>query len=313
MNDTRIYQANAITSSRHDFSPTEKNVVYRIVQKLRNEYDRGAIGENNWKDLVVRINSADFAKIADENHTKRAKDALRKLRHRDFEIEDAEGNWLNVGFINYAEYMSSSKTYEVEVSRKIMPYFLGLVKNFTALSATVAMSLRSKYSKRFYEFCCQYKQKGGFYFSLTKLREMLKAENLYKNIKDFRKCVIDTAKNELQEAWEKGNSDCYFTYSQNRKGDDITFYFSVFSRENQQGRKEVEKEEEYMQCSIFSAANKIFPNDTKFRERIMWGVKAKPSVVRPLFLRLHELQRQYKGDDLARLLRHILREDFGIK
>ena len=36
-----ISQDNALTQSRYDFSPTEKNVLYRIIQKVRHDYVEG--------------------------------------------------------------------------------------------------------------------------------------------------------------------------------------------------------------------------------------------------------------------------------
>ena len=89
-----ISQSNALTSSRYDFSPTEKNVLYHIIQKVRHDYIEGTMQRDLWDNMYVQINAADLSRIADEDHTQRARKALRDLRHKDIEIEDEEGNWL---------------------------------------------------------------------------------------------------------------------------------------------------------------------------------------------------------------------------
>ena len=308
-----IYQANALTSGRYDFSPTEKNVFYKIAQKVRNTYVEGTMIEKGWQNLIVKLNSADFAKIADENHTQRAKKALRSLRHRDIEIEDAEGNWLNVGYINYAKFLAKENTYEVEVSKEIMPYLVELVKNFTSYSITVAMALRSKYSQRLYELCCQYKAKQGFFLTQEQLRAMLKCENLYKNNKDFRRCIIEVAKKELEEMFEKEKSDLYFSYTSIGKGEGVTYYFSVFSKSKKATKKILEREREYMEYRIFEDAKKIFKEDPDFVNRIFFSLKERPGIVFPLYVKFKSKKGKYKIDDLPFVFRKILKDDFKIE
>ena len=126
--DVQLSQSNALTSSRYDFSKIEKNVIYHIIRKVRHDYVEGTMQRDLWNNMYVYINSADLAQITDEQHTKEARAALRSLRHKDIEMEDEEGNWLNVGFINYAKYNAKTKVYEVEVSKEIMPHLVELAR-----------------------------------------------------------------------------------------------------------------------------------------------------------------------------------------
>ena len=41
--DELIAQSNALTSSRYNFSPTEKNVIYHIIKKVRQDYIEGTM------------------------------------------------------------------------------------------------------------------------------------------------------------------------------------------------------------------------------------------------------------------------------
>lgn len=94
--DIQFSQSNALTSSRYDFSKIEKNVIYHIIRKVRHDYVEGTMQRDLFDNMYVYISSADLAQITDEQHTKEARAALRSLRHKDIEMENAAGNWLNV-------------------------------------------------------------------------------------------------------------------------------------------------------------------------------------------------------------------------
>ena len=227
-----ISQSNALTSSRYDFSPTEKNVLYHIIQKVRHDYIEGTMQRDLWDNMYVQINATDLSRIADEDHTQRARKALRDLRHKDIEIEDEEGNWLTVGFINYAKYNARTKTYEVEVSKEIMPHLVELARNFTTYSLTVAITLKSRYSQRFYEWAHQYlgRNTKTFFFDIADLRHMLKLGDGYKLKADVKRWVIDVAMKELKAVYDDGRSDLWMEYYDEGRGDATRFFFKIHTK-----------------------------------------------------------------------------------
>lgn len=309
-----ICQTNALTNARYNFTAMEKNVLYFIIKKIRENYIEGSMpGENfEWQNFYVTLNSSDFSKIADENHTTRARQALRDLRHKDIEITDEKGNWLNVGFINYAEYNAIKKYYEVEVSKKIMPHLVELTKRFTAYSLTVVISLKSKYSQRFYELSCQYRAKRTFFLEHDELLKMLKMENSYKRKIDFRRNVIDIAICELKDAYENNRSDLWLEFSPEGRGKDSIYNFIIHAREDEK-EQETNLDLRNLQILIYNRCKEIFKKDKKFCERIMQDMNLRPEKIQKLHLKLSKMQQDYKGRDLAKLLRWILREDFGIE
>ena len=158
-NEIILCQSNMLTESRYSFSRIEKKCIYLVINKVRQDYVEGTMQKDLFDNMRVEINSSDLALIAGEDNTKHAKDALRALRHRDIEMEDEEGNWLNTGFITMAKYTAKTNTFLVEVSSEIMPHLVELARKFTAYNLTVAMTLKGKYSQRFYELCCQYRNR----------------------------------------------------------------------------------------------------------------------------------------------------------
>lgn len=310
-----IAQSNALTSSRYNFSPTEKNVIYHIIRKVRKDYVEGTMQRDLWNNMYVTIDSADLAKIADADHTERARKALRDLRHKDIEIEDENGNWLNVGFINYAKYKAKTKQYEIEVSKEIMPHLVELAKNFTSYSLTVAISLKSRYSQRFYELAHQYMRKnsGTFFLDFEVLRTMLKLGDGYNLKSNIQNKVIDVAVKELKELYDNGGCELWLESYNEGRGKSTRWFFKIHTREEAAKQQEAFEDLRKMSLYIYQANNRIFRKDPKFRERIQKAVEFEPKKIRPIFDKLTKLEKDVKVADLPALWRYILKNDFEIK
>ena len=310
-----ISQSNALTSSRYNFSPTEKNVIYHIIKKVRQDYIEGTMQRDLWDNMYVTIDSSDLSRIADTDHTERARKALRDLRHKDIEIEDEEGNWLNVGFINYAKYKSKQKVYEIEVSKEIMPHLVELAKNFTSYSLTVAISLKSRYSQRFYEWAHQYlgKNSGTFFLDIEDLCEMLKLGVGYKLKADIKRRVLDVAMKELKDLYDNGGCELWLEYYEQGRGAKTRFFFKIHTREEAAKQQEAIADLRKMSLYIYQANNRIFRKDPKFRERIQKAIEFDPKKIRPIFDKLTKLEKDVKVADLPALWRYILKNDFEIK
>ena len=100
----------------------------------------------------------------------------------------------------------------MQVSKEVLPYYVELAQNFTSYSMTVAIALKSTFSQRFYELCCQYRNAGFFFYTVEKLREMFMLENKYKRGCDFKRRVLDDPQKELRELYNTGLCDLYFEF-----------------------------------------------------------------------------------------------------
>ena len=197
--DIALCHDNALTESRYNFNRIEKNCLYKIIEQVRNEYVEGSTKENgDFQNMHITMPSNVLEDIADKKHKKDAHDALIKLRKRDFEIWKEDGSWFNCGFVNWCEYDAQNKVYKVEVSSRIMPYLVELARHYTTYSLTVAITLKSVYSQRFYEMCCQYRNRiendglAGFHKTQQQLRTMFCLEDKYPLNADFNRNVINT-------------------------------------------------------------------------------------------------------------------------
>ena len=173
-----LRQANPMTEGRYDFSKIEKNAYYCVVRQVRKDYIED--GKKEFDNMVIDIPEACLDEITDNDHRAEAREALKNLHKKLIEFESEDGSWFFCGFINWAKYDSKKRVYQLEVSSQLMPYLVELADRYTEYSLTVALSLKSKWSQRFYELCCQYKSKGYFFKTIEQLRYMVCLEKAYK-------------------------------------------------------------------------------------------------------------------------------------
>jgi len=307
-----ISQSNAFTNSRHDLARLEKNALYLIIEKIRHEPIRENLFEEN---LVVEFYPKDFSDVADQDHTSKAKEALRNLRRKEIDITDADGHWLNVGLVNYVEYKPKFKTFEVEVSKKIIPYFVELSKNFTTLNIVVALSLKSKYTQRFYELGCQYiNQVKPFFIDIEDLRKMFRLGKGYKLKSDIQKRVIDVAITELKKAYQENICDFYLECWDEGKGDKTRFFFKIHTRQQQTSLPDIQSLEKQL-VTIDRLMLSIFKNDKKFRERIHNALLEEPDKIPQVLEKAIEKVEfcAKKKEHPGGLMRHVLQTDFNIQ
>lgn len=317
--DIALCQDNVLTESRYNFNRIEKNCLYKIIEQVRRDYVEGSAKANGgFQNMYVHLASNVLEEIADKAHRKQAQEALVRLRKRDIEIWKEDGSWFDCGFINWCEYNAKTDSYLVEVSYRIMPYLVELAKQYTAYSLTIAIALKSIYSQRFYELCCQYRNRiendglAGFHKTQQQLREMFCLEDKYPNSNDFNKRVIKKAQEELKTAYDEGGCDLYFDVYIKGRGSEMCYDFKIHTREQSERQKQVfedcRKKWVYIQQELLS----IYKRDPKFVQRVLKQLDFHPNLIDPVLSKLMKVKQELKGADLAKLLRFILKEDFNL-
>lgn len=222
--DATLIQDNRITSARYELNLMEKRILYILIKDIRNRYVATKQGNTTlFDDIIIKTTSAILLKELRETNPKKVKDAFKSLRSKSFEWqneypEDHElHEWFEVGFINYGEWKRGGDI-EFQVSKKILPFFVELTQRFTEYSLVVAMSLKSKWSQRFYEICAQWRNAGGRNMTIKQLREIFQLEEKYTKYAALKSRVIDVAHKELKELFNKGESDVYFEYTELKDG-----------------------------------------------------------------------------------------------
>ena len=202
-----LNQPNVITQARYIFSDSEMKVLLFIIKCIQ-----GLLNREDFEHNKVLYGEADYKIFfqlseIDENETNltRFKKAIKDLRKRDFEINDAK-RWLNVGFVNYGEYNYDLKKWEIQVSHKLMPFMVSMAKGYTRYQLNTILRLNTN-SQRLFMMFSQFNETGIFKIKAGDLRFKLGLEDKYEEYGGFKKRIITTAEKEIKELFNQGQSD----------------------------------------------------------------------------------------------------------
>ena len=313
-NQIMLAQDNVLTQSKQNFKVIEKRCLYKIIHEVRKQYIDTNRGQKDlFGDMMIDIEPGELAQLGDE--IKDVFNALRNLRNRDVIIQNDEVD-VATGWILEAKYYKKKNLYSVKVSGEILPYLVELASNFTAYDLTVAISLKSTYSQRFYEFCSQYKNRENktFFYTVEKLREMLMLEDKYPITYDFQKRVIEVAKKELKEAYDNAQCDLWFEYAvkDTDKRKILSYFFFVHTREDEKRKTDYQTVEACI-IRITSILNTFFPRDKKFVKRVQTEIRLRPEIAMELAYKLDKKVLDYDRKDIPPIIRFVLNQDYGIK
>jgi hypothetical protein len=105
----------------------------------------------------------------------------------------------------YIKYIKGAGIIEVKLSESITPYLFDLKDNFTSFELYAALKLGSKYAKRIYTICSQWKDIGetkamdinDFKHKLGLIDD--KGSEQFERVSDFKKFVLDIAVKQINE------------------------------------------------------------------------------------------------------------------
>ncbi len=147
--DITLYQDNAITKASYDMSALEKDILLVLISQI-NRNDKVATSYFiEAREIIERkgelIDFEDFKK------------AGYALVTRGFETWIDDERFLQATFISSAVYHKGKGIIEVRVDPNVLALYQDLKKNFTTMQLNMALSLKSKYSKRIYEYASMLK------------------------------------------------------------------------------------------------------------------------------------------------------------
>ena len=306
-------QTNAITGARYDYTTTEKRFIYLSLIEVMKTVQNGITDGFFERELILFIPESQLKKSDDHDHRYRDyRKAVVSLRKKDFSIDAPNGGWIETGFVNGGQY-TKGKGLEVAISKYVLPYLYDLTKRFTVLDATVVMTLTSKFSQRFYEWCCQWRSVGRFEYNPDSLKEVL---CIKLPVGQLKRDVIEIAQAELMGMYEDGISDLYFTYSEERGGRGRGGAVKGWTFNIHIKKKEVAQERAKNEDVIFVVRflGQIFGKDSPLVDQALEALKTHENV--KIFAnRADDLQSSGKLDRTKNkpgYIRSILQKEFGL-
>ena len=304
-----LVQSNTITQARYEFTKIEKRIIYRIIKEIRKQYVTGELQSNLFNELVVCLTFKDLQEVSE--NTQLVYKSIRTLKNRSYEFDNDE-EWLILGIINKARHIKTKGTWEITVDREMVAQFVELAKNYTEYSLTVAMSLRSEYSQRLYEYCSQFRSSGGFRMKVQDMKEKMRLVKKYDRYAGFKKYVLDVALKELKELYKQGQCDLYFEYSEEKNGRSVeTLRFKIISRETPETKMSLED----LLYSVRNDLTNIFDvqkmaKNKDFVNKTMSELILNPEKLNHCYGKIAYTKSKLPKEDWQRYLRSIIKDEY---
>ena len=309
MKNEMLVQSNTITQARYEFTKIEKRIIYRIIKEIRKQYVTGELQSNLFNELVVCLTFKDLQEVSE--NTQLVYKSIRTLKTRSYEFDNDE-EWLILGIINKARHIKTKGTWEITVDREMVAQFVELAKNYTEYSLTVAMSLRSEYSQRLYEYCSQFRSSGGFRMKVQDMKEKMRLVKKYDRYAGFKKYVLDVALKELKELYKQGQCDLYFEYSEEKNGRSVeTLRFKIISRESPETKMSLED----LLYSVRNDLTSIFdiqkmPKNKEFVNKTMSELILNPEKLNHCFGKLAFVKGNLPKEEWQRYMRYVIKDEY---
>lgn len=220
--DRDIVQSYIITTARYKFTPTEKRIMYRIIESSqdivegRKLHGHIQVQQDMYREYTLfTMSYADV--LSDGNrHTANVKNALDALMKK-IVVWQEGGKEVRCPLIVKSWNDAKRGVFSFRVDRDIFDaMMLHYEKGFRKYQLATAMSFNSVYSMRLYEIISG--QKTPLTYKIADLKEMLGVEVKYHRLYDFKKWVLNVAKKELDE-----KADYSFDFLLDKKTECVKF------------------------------------------------------------------------------------------
>lgn len=208
-NNIEIRQHNAITTARYEYTELQLDIFFYLLSVLKKDKKEGVY------EIVVKDLSAMTGKEYKYGYLRKATGEMGSRMFEIFTPKSYQQLWM----FQRVEYMIGQGRIEIEFANPIKPYLFDLKDNFTSFQLYAALRLSSKYAKRIYALCSQWKDKGQTQtFTLDDLKKMLallddKGNEQYKPLSMFKKFVLDESVKQINQ-----HTDLEISYTLHKRG-----------------------------------------------------------------------------------------------
>ena len=243
-----ISQPNDVTQAISNLSAIERNCWLQILRGIQKNKD---LPDGDPKKYELTLTRSQLLECVSghSSNLDYAFNALKNITDSKKIFHSKDGHRIYAGLLSYVDEHPDHETYTVGITPVLLPYFTNLSSEFTVFDMYIEMSFKSVYSQRFYEFCCQYRNKEDkvFFMTVHDIKKMfnllevrdengnIKQKEQYKNGSDFKRRVLDKAKDDIRSLYEKGLCDVCFDYKvkeKNNRGAVTSYYFIIETNGN---------------------------------------------------------------------------------
>ncbi len=191
-----IRQDNSITNARYDFTACQLDILFCVM---------GQIHDEDTSDKIYVIYAREIEEITGRQwQYAQFKEATENMGSRVFEIE-TDKIYRQFWLFQQVDYVKGQGRIEVMFTRQAINLLKNLKNNFTTYELQSALSMSSKYAKRIYQICSQWKDIGeSKKFDIKELKANLgliddKGNEQFKQITHLKEKVLDVSVKQINE------------------------------------------------------------------------------------------------------------------
>lgn len=221
LNKNHVVKSNQVIEASYQLSAVEQRIVLAAISRIPKNQP---ITDDEL--YPVSVDELKQLGVHEKTAYRDLKEGINRLYERSINLS-IDDKSIKMRWVQEIQFLDSQSVIGIRFSKPILPFISNLSGEFTKYALSDIAGINSGYGIRIYELLVQYRQIGKREISVESLRTMLELGKKYPLFADFKKRVIDTAIDQINEY-----SPLKVTYEQKKTGRKVTHIIFSFKEKS---------------------------------------------------------------------------------
>lgn len=221
LNKNHVVKSNQVIEASYQLSAIEQRIVLAAISRIPKNQP---ITDDEL--YPVSVDELKQLGVHEKTAYRDLKEGINRLYERSINLS-IDDKSIKMRWVQEIQFLDSQSVIGIRFSKPILPFISNLSREFTKYALSDIAGINSGYGIRIYELLVQYRQIGKREISVESLRTMLELGKKYPLFADFKKRVIDTAIDQINEY-----SPLKVTYEQKKTGRKVTHIIFSFKEKS---------------------------------------------------------------------------------
>nr|WP_151750223.1 MULTISPECIES: replication initiation protein RepM [Acinetobacter] len=221
MNKNHVVKSNQVIEASYQLSAVEQRIVLAAISRIPKNQP---ITDDEL--YPVSVDELKQLGVHEKTAYRDLKEGINRLYERSINLS-IDDKSIKMRWVQEIQFLDSQSVIGIRFSKPILPFISNLSREFTKYALSDIAGINSGYGIRIYELLVQYRQIGKREISVESLRTMLELGKKYPLFADFKKRVIETAIDQINEY-----SPLKVTYEQKKTGRKVTHIIFSFKEKS---------------------------------------------------------------------------------
>lgn len=221
LNKNHVVKSNQVIEASYQLSAVEQRIVLAAISRIPKNQP---ITDDEL--YPVSVDELKQLGVHEKTTYRDLKEGINRLYERSINLS-IDDKSIKMRWVQEIQFLDSQSVIGIRFSKPILPFISNLSREFTKYALSDIAGINSGYGIRIYELLVQYRQIGKREISVESLRTMLELGKKYPLFADFKKRVIDTAIDQINEY-----SPLKVTYEQKKTGRKVTHIIFSFKEKS---------------------------------------------------------------------------------